>query len=72
MEEAACLGAAILAGKAVGLYKDIPTACEKMVHIKTRYDPNPKNFAIYEKTYRRYVQLYENLCNMFSEQKTHH
>ena len=72
LEEAACLGAAILAGKAVGLYKDIHTACEKMVHIKTRYDPNPKNFATYEKTYRRYVQLYENLCNMFSEQKTHH
>lgn len=66
MEEAACLGAAILAGKAVGLYQDVASACDTMVHIKTRYTPNPKNFAVYETTYRRYVQLYKDLCNMFA------
>lgn len=65
-EEAACLGAAILAGKAVGLYKSIDEACKKMVSIKERFNPNPANFEVYEKTYQRYVQLYNDLCGLFA------
>jgi len=64
-EEAACLGAAILAGKAVGMYKSIDDACEKMVHVKERFDPNPTNFSTYDKVYRDYVQVYNDLCSMF-------
>ncbi len=66
-EEAACLGAAILAGKAVGMYKSIDEACEKMVSIKKRFEPNPANFETYEKTYQRYVQLYDNLVGVFAK-----
>jgi len=66
-EEAACLGAAILAGKAVGMYKSIGEACEKMVHVKERFEPNPANFAIYDKAYRDYVQVYNDLCQMFEK-----
>jgi len=68
MEEAACLGAAILAGKAVGIYKDIEEACSRMVSIKDRFEPNPANFEVYERTYRRYAKLYDDLCGMFSEE----
>jgi xylulokinase len=66
-EEAACLGAAILAGKAVGMYKSIDDACEKMISVKKRFEPNPANFEIYEKTYRQYVQLYDDLVGLFEE-----
>src|SRR5208283_2960519 len=66
-EEAACLGAAILAGKAVGMYKSIDEACEKMVSVKKRFEPNPANFEIYEKTYQRYVQLYDDLVGVFAK-----
>jgi len=65
-EEAACLGAAILAGKAIGMYKSIEEACEKMVSVKKRFEPNPANFEAYEKTYRRYVQLYDDLVGLFA------
>lgn len=68
-EEAACLGAAVLAGTAVGLYKSIDEACEKMVSIKERFNPNPANLEVYEKTYQRYVQLYNDLCGLFATEE---
>lgn len=69
-EEAACLGAAILAGKAVGMFKSLNEACKTMVAIKERFEPNPANFEVYDKMYQRYVQLYEDLCDMFSRGAT--
>ncbi len=65
-EEAACLGAAILAGKAVGMYTSIENACNKMVSIKERFEPNPANAGIYESTYGHYIQLYNDLCGLFA------
>ena len=67
-EEAACLGAAILAGTAVGIYSNIDEACEKMIAVKERFEPNPANFKIYEKTYQNYIQLYNELCPMFQKE----
>jgi xylulokinase len=67
-EEAACLGAAILAGTAVGMYRSIDEACERMVAVKERFEPNPANSGIYDMTYRDYVQLYNDLCAMFQRQ----
>lgn len=67
-EEAACLGAAILAGTAVGIYSNIDEACEKMIAVKERFEPNPANFKIYEKTYQNYIQLYNDLCLMFQRE----
>jgi xylulokinase len=69
-EEAACLGAAILAGKAVGLYSSIEEASDSMVVIKERFEPNPNNAAIYDKTYRKYIKLYTDSCDLFSEEVT--
>ena len=65
-EEAACLGAAILAGKAVGIYKSLYDATSKMVRIKKRFEPNLDNKKVYDVTYQKYVRLYEDLCGMFS------
>jgi xylulokinase len=64
-EEAATLGAAILAGKAVGLYSSVEEAAERMIQIKERFEPNPANRAMYEAAFGTYVRLYDALCPLF-------
>jgi xylulokinase len=64
-EEAATLGAAILAGKAVGLYSGVEEAAGRMIQIKERFEPNPGNRAVYDETFHTYVKLYEALCPLF-------
>jgi len=67
-EEAACLGAAILAGTAVGLYKSVDEACMRMVSTKRRFEPDRANAHIYEKTYRRHLRLYNDLIGLFASE----
>lgn len=64
-EEAATLGAAILAGKAVGLYSNIEEAAEQMIQIKDRFEPDPKNKTVYDDAFATYVKLYDALCPLF-------
>ena len=65
-EEAATLGAAILAGKATGLYSSVPEAVAQMVQIKARFEPNLENLSIYNRAFKTYVDLYNALCPLFS------
>ncbi len=65
-EDAACLGAAILAGKAVGLFRNLEDAVEGMVAIRERLEPNPKNSKVYDKLYAKYIKLYESLIELFA------
>lgn len=64
-EEAATLGAAILAGKAIGVYSSVQEAAEKMIRIKQRFEPNPAHRAVYDDTFGTYIKLYEALCPLF-------
>lgn len=64
-EEAGCLGAAMLAGVAAGLYPSLKEAAAGMVALKSRIEPNPANFPVYDEAYQRYVNLYESLLGMF-------
>ena len=64
-EEAATLGAAILAGKAVGLYASVEEAVEKMIQIKERFEPASAHRAIYDETFGTYQKLYDALCPLF-------
>jgi xylulokinase len=68
-EEAATLGAAILAGKAVGLYSNVEEAAGRMIQVKERFDPNPGNRGVYDETYGTYVKLYEALCPLFESRQ---
>ncbi len=63
--EAACLGAALLAGTAAGLYPDLPAAVQQTVHIKQRIEPHPEEVAAYDQRYRRYQQLYPTLSSLW-------
>jgi sugar (pentulose or hexulose) kinase len=68
-EEAACLGAAILAGKAVGMYSSVKDASRNMVRIKKTYKPQKQNAETYRDTYKKYVELYDYLCGLFTLEK---
>lgn len=65
-EDAACLGAAILAGKATGLYKNLKEAIEETVTITRTFEPNAKNFEVYDDLYSKHGRLYENLRGLFT------
>lgn len=66
-DESACLGAAILAGKAIGLFPDIEAACEKMINEKERFEPDSKNKKIYDLGYENYKKLFKDLESMFEK-----
>jgi xylulokinase len=66
-EEAACLGAGILAGKAVGMFPSIERAVGEMVVLKERFEPNSDNASVYASTYARYCDLYEDLRGLFEK-----
>ena len=66
-KEAAALGAAILAGKATGSFESIDSAVDNMVEVKERILPSELNKEIYEKGYRMYRKLFEDLTDCFEE-----
>jgi xylulokinase len=66
VEEAACLGAAILGAVAAGAYPTIKDAVAHMVQPKDTIQPDPAHIATYTRAYGRYVELYERLLPMFS------
>ncbi len=60
-DTATAMGAAILAGVGVGLYKDFDDAVSGLIKIKRQHSPNMENHAIYMKNYDLYLDLYNNL-----------
>jgi len=63
--EAACLGAAILAGSAVGIFCNVENACESMAEVKTRFTPNKANEEVYDAAFENYKRLFTDLESMF-------
>jgi len=66
-EEAACLGAAILAGAATGIYSNLKEAAAKLSKVKKRIEPEKDNKLVYQNAYSRYLDLYNSLQNMFEK-----
>lgn len=60
-DTATTLGAVMLAGVGVGMYKSFEEAVEKTVVIKREHEPNQDNKKVYDENYEVYLQLYENL-----------
>lgn len=63
--EAASLGAAILAGKATGIFENIEEAVDSMVEVKDRTLPREENREVYEEGYRMYQKLFKDLSECF-------
>jgi D-xylulose kinase len=66
-QEEACLGAAIVAGAGVGMFKDLQKASIQMVETHARFEPDTKNTKKYDTIYQNYIELYENLCPLFQK-----
>ena len=64
-EESACVGAAMLASVAVGVYRDLEDAASAMVRPKGEYRPSGETRTAYEVPYRTYLELYESLYLLF-------
>lgn len=60
-QEAASLGAAMLAGKAIGLFPSAKAAAEALVKTTRTYEPDPDRGRLYQEKYRRYLGIYEML-----------
>ncbi len=65
-EEQACLGAAILAGAAVGLYPSPKEAAQKLVKVADRWEPDPEVKPNYDFGYETYIRLYESVEDLFT------
>ncbi|GAB4540905.1 MAG: xylulokinase [Anaerolineae bacterium] len=62
--EAACLGAALLAGVAAGVYPDLATAVARTVHLEKRVEPQPDSVSAYNERYQLYRQVYPTLIGL--------
>lgn len=66
-EEAGCLGAAMLAGVAIGAYRSLEEACLNMVDFKKKYKPDATKAKVYRQAYNMYNDLYSSLIDMFAQ-----
>ena len=64
-QDAACLGAAILAGTATGVFDSIASACDSMVQTKKVYEPDKVNHEMYGKQYEKYMALFHAMEPVF-------
>ena len=63
-DTATTLGAAILAGIGVGMYRDYDEAISLTVKETRRHEPDLSNREVYDKTYETYLNLYKSLESM--------
>ena len=59
------LGAAMLAGVAMGIFADYEEAAGKCVKITGRTKPNPENTEFYRQQYRKYKQIHDALAQVY-------
>lgn len=64
-ENTPCMGCAILAGVASGIWPSVEYAAERFVKIKKTYEPNPANAEVYERIYRKYIEITKALNPTF-------
>ncbi|HET6486929.1 MAG TPA: FGGY family carbohydrate kinase [Spirochaetia bacterium] len=63
--EAVCLGAAILAGTAAGVYRDVQDGVAQAVRVAETVEPEPELARSYETQVARYRMLYPALAPVF-------
>ena len=56
-QDAACLGAAIIAGYGAGIYDSIADTALKFAEVDKVYTPNPENRAVYDRLIKKYQLL---------------
>ena len=64
-QDTACLGAAILAGVAAGVFQSIESAVNSMVQIRKTFEPDMAKHEVYQKQYAKYKVLFSSLTELF-------
>lgn len=64
VKEATALGASILAGYGVGIYKDIPETANRIAKIERTFLPNDENHAVYDKMYPIWREVYADQLSL--------
>jgi xylulokinase len=65
--EGPALGVALLAGVGTGVYSSVPEACDSVIKVVTKQNPDMEANAQYQKVYGIYKQIYKSLSNDFKE-----
>lgn len=65
-EEGAAYGVALLAGVATGIWKGVDAACDEVVKVRERQEPDMATREVLEKQYSRYRALYPALSSVMS------
>jgi len=65
VSEAGCLGCAILAGSAIGVYPSIQQAAQNLVKIERTYEPNSDFNRQYNERFECYKEIYPRLKDLF-------
>ncbi len=60
-------GAAILAMVGCGLYPDVKTACDALVHVAATVEPDPELMKLYQERYEKFSKIYPALKGLFKE-----
>lgn len=63
--EGGALGVALLAGVGAGIYSSVPEACDAVIKVVTKQNPDMKANSKYQQYYGIYKQLYKSLSNDF-------
>jgi xylulokinase len=66
-QEAAVLGAAILAAVGVGLFPNLDSAVKAMAFGGEKVNPNPGHRAVYDRSYKLYIALYDLVKTLYPE-----
>ncbi|MCL2266445.1 MAG: autoinducer-2 kinase [Treponema sp.] len=72
VKEATALGAAILAGKGIGLYKNIKETAKSLVKIEKTFTPNKDNREVYDKAFENWKAVYKPILKLSDEGVTKH
>jgi len=72
VKEATALGAAIMAGKGVGLFTSVKDAVRSLVKIEKTFLPNKENGKVYEKAYQNWKAAYPSLLQLSDKKITRH
>jgi len=70
VKEATALGAAIMAGKGIGLYPSVKEAAGNLVKIEKTYIPNKKNREIYDNAFNNWKAAYPPLLKLSDDKIT--
>lgn len=65
--DATCVGDAIQAGFGVGVFKDIESACDRLIKVSKVIEPDPEWVKAYNRYYPIFVEIYDQLKGTFDK-----